>query len=729
MLANPRKNVARPLLNTCFMVVVLAVFSAILVRLYSVQIRQGEEFRRRSLGNFVQTKRIKHSRGEVLDRQGKVLVTNRASFDVVVTPAFLPNTRRNLMRLARTVELSSAETSEIALGFWKTLEEDGPPVLLGRNLTEEHSKRLRLQQESLDLPLKALPIIRSEVSPEGEPRYAAYLDPDHFPSVTLILRRLARILSLDDSDFRKLLGAITRRRGLSRYRDLMIRSDVSDEVAARLSLDIEIGDLPGVSVRRSQTRSYRNGGLAAHLLGYVNELSPEEFEKKKEEGYRLGDVVGRRGIEQTFEDQLRGADGLETIVVDSKGRSQNSRFASVLQHEVGVQVPAKSGARVVLSLDLALQKVAESAFPGKAGSVVAMDPRNGQILVMTSTPSYEPNLVSGTFDRGERQRLKKLQAFRPWRFRAIQDHYAPGSTFKPFTALAALKKKSTYSAEKFRCNGVFRLGDTQFRCWKHGGHGAVSLVGSLAQSCDVYYYSIATRTGLDPIAEMASLFGLGEKTGIELPGEVPGIVPTEAWYNKRFREGYTGGAAVNVSIGQGAVTVTPLQLAVAYSALANGGKVYKPQVALRLEDVDGDKVQEFEPELIRTVKIPERFMKPVEKGLSRVVNHKTGTAFRRRLEEPIVAGKTGTAQVAKLGAKRLKTMEMKWKVRDHAWFAAYAPADEPEIVVVVLNEHGGHGGSASAPTAMKLIEAWWAQKQLRAAKEPSNDSKAKAGPG
>jgi len=221
---------------------------------------------------------------------------------------------------------------------------------------------------------------------------------------------------------------------------------------------------------------------------------------------------------------------------------------------------------------------------------------------------------------------------------------------------------------------------------------------------------------------MATSFGFGAKTGVELPGEVPGIIPTEAWYDKKFREGYTGGAAVNVSIGQGAVTVTPLQLAVAYSAIANGGTVYRPQIVLRVVEIDGGDVQEFSPEIIRKITIPKKHIKAIRKGLIRVVNHKTGTAFRRRLEEPIVAGKTGTAQVAKLGAKRLKTAEMSWKVRDHAWFAAYAPSDNPEIVVVVLNEHGGHGGSAAAPVAMKLLEAWWHQKQLRAGTLVTPDS-------
>ena len=323
MLANPRKNLPRPVLILSFTFFVGAVFVAVLLRLYLIQIQQGAEFARRSMGNFVQTKRIEHSRGIIVDRYGRTLAGNRASFDVVVTPAFLPNTRRNILRLAQTVELPKEEASEIAIAFWRTLQDEGPPVLIGRDLTEEQSRRLRLRQKLLEIPPEAIAIIRSKPDESGEERYGAYLDPLHFPSVTLVLRRTADIVGLTSDEYTRLLRATNRRRGLARYRDLAIRTDVSAGTAAKLTREIEIGDLPGISVRESQTRAYTQGDVAAHLLGYVNELSSEEFESKKTVGYHLGDVVGRRGIERTFEEQLRGSDGLETLVVDSKGRSQN----------------------------------------------------------------------------------------------------------------------------------------------------------------------------------------------------------------------------------------------------------------------------------------------------------------------------------------------------------------------------------------------------------------------
>lgn len=714
MLASPRKNVPQPLLILSFTGLVCVVFFGILLRLYFVQIKQGAEFKRRSLGNFVQTKRVKHSRGEIVDRYGRVLVGNRASFDVVVTPAFLPNTRRNIMRLAQTANVPKDEASEIAVAFWRTLQESGPPIMLGRDLTAEDAKRLRQRQRGLDIPLEAIVIIPAKTESGEEKRYAAYLDPVHFPSVTRVLRRVADLVGLDEKAFQRSLRLATRQRGLARYRDLMIRSDVSAAVAAQLTLEIEIGDLPGISVPESQTRDYGRGDVAAHLIGYVNELSSAEYEAKKGIGYYLGDVIGRRGIERTFEAQLRGSDGLKTSVVDSKGRAQNSRWANALIDEVGLQERAQSGSKVVLSINLELQAVAEKAFAGLAGAVIALEAKTGRILTLTSTPAFRPDQVSPHFDRRERSRLHALRSFRPWRFRAIQDHYAPGSTFKPFTALAALRKKATYASEKFQCKGAFRMGDTKFRCWKQRGHGHLAMVDSLAQSCDVYFYSLADRMGLNPIAEMATEFGLGQKTGVDLPGETSGIIPDEAWYNKRYREGYTRGAAVNVSIGQGAVAVTPLQLAVAYAALANGGRLFRPQLVLRIEETETGEVQSFEPELVRKISVPKRHLDLVKKGLRKVVNDRTGTAYSRRLKELIVSGKTGTAQVARLGSKRLKTKDMKWKVRDHAWFAAYAPADDPEIVVVVLNEHGGHGGSAAAPAAMKLIRAWWQLKQIRA---------------
>lgn len=690
---------------------VFAVFSVILGRLYGVQIRQRAEFIEKSKGNFVQFNRLEHARGEILDRDGRLLVSNRPSMKVEVTPAYFPKSSRIVGRLARAAGLSTKQTETVLAALLKAAEERGPPILLARELSRDDAAQLREAQQALDLPLPSLVIL--EMPPPSPPdRYAAYLDPEHFPTAARVIRRLAEDMGLTAGELETAKKRIARATGLDVYLPILIRRDVSPEIEERVARDVLLGDLAGVAVVATTSRHYVRGELAAHLLGYVNELSPAELEDRREDGYRLGDIVGRRGVEKAFEVNLRGVDGREAVVVDSKGRAQESSLASQLRDEIGEPELPRAGDRVFLSLDLDLQLAAERAFPGRAGAAVALEVATGRVLVMTSTPSFNPNLVTGFFDPREKKRLDENRALRPWRFRAIQDHFAPGSTFKVITALAALGKGVTTPTESIGCRGAFHLGATRFRCWKDSGHGPCDVVAALERSCDVYFYTMGTRLGLDPIAAVGFDLGLGRPTGIPLDGESPGIIPTAAWYKKHLPEGYTLGAAVNVSVGQGATTVTPLQLAVAYAALANGGTVFEPQVGLRIEPVDGSSPIDLPARPRRKLELPKEALDLVREGLRKVVNDPGGTAYRRRLADVEVSGKTGTAQVAKL-VKRGHGEDIPWPLRDHAWFACFAPSKDPEIVVVVLNEHGGGGGSAAAPAAMQIVAAWHAKKTGR----------------
>lgn len=701
-LGDPSRDVrGARIADVVFGAAVLFGFGLIIFRLWTVQIRQGEDFAQKSRENFVQLKRLEHDRGEVVDREGRLLVANRPSLNVYITPAFFPRSRQQIERLGLAVGLDRNEAQAVAQAFNRSAAEDGPPILLARELSAGDISKIRRIQEELELPLLAVPII--ELESEGE--FAAYVDPQHLPSEPRIYRRLRDVLQLNAKEFSLLRRRGSRSRGLERYREIMVRHDLSPAMAERLLHEIELGDLPGVSVRGAKTRDYRFGQLAAHLLGYVNELLPRELEDRRDLGYRIGDLIGRRGVERTYEEDLRGVDGVETVVVDSKGRPQESRLAAHLEDEIGDRVPPRAGNRVVLTIDADLQRAAEESFKGIAGAVVVLDVHTGQVLALTSTPTFDPNLVSGYFDPKEKKRLDSMNELRPWRFRAIQDHFAPGSTFKVVTAIAAIGRKATTEHETVFCGGAFRLGNTRFRCWKDAGHGHVAGVTALEKSCDVYYYTMGNRLGLDPIAATGFDLGFGRKTGIAIDGESAGIMPTEAWYNQRLKEGYTRGAAVNASIGQGAVTVTPLQLAVAYAAIANGGTVWEPQVALRIEAFDGSAVRVFPPRMARKLELPATALAVVREGLRRVVNDPGGTAYGKRLKELEVAGKTGTAQVAKMG-KRVKMAELPFKLRDHAWFAAYAPAADPQIAVVVLNEHGGGGSSVAAPIAMAVAKAW-----------------------
>lgn len=687
-------------------VVVALAFSIVLVRLWTLQIRRGDEFSERSRNNFFQFERLEHHRGEIVDRFGRVLVTNRPSSNLYVTPAFLPHTDRLVRKLGAEVGVGRSEARELSRALLKAAEEGGPPVQLAGDLDRARARQLRDAQRRMELPMAAVPIV------ESEGRLAAYLDPGAFPSPPRVLDRVAELLDLDAAGRAGLARRIAKARGLERYQDILVRRDLPPEVEGPLTLDVEIGALPGVTVRRASARSYRYGPLAAHVIGYVNEVSKRDFETHRDVGYQMGDVMGRRGVEKAFESALRGRDGRETVVVDSKGRTQGSRFADELQREVGVREPPRPGHRVVLTLDLELQQAAEAAFDGLAGTIVVMDVRGGELLALTSTPSFDPSKMAGYFDPAEKARLDGLEELRPWRFRAAQDHFAPGSTFKVVTALAGLEAGATHEHEHIFCPGHFKLGGTRWRCWKDSGHGQVDLTHSLAWSCDTYFYNLGARMGIDPILEMARKLGFGSPTGLSIGSESSGVLPTREWFRSHGMS-YTLGQAVNASIGQGAVSVTPMQLAVAFSAIANGGKVLRPRIAKRVETYDGKIVRELEPEVLRTLDVDPASLDAVREGLRMVVQDPTGTAFRKRLKDIEVSGKTGTAQVRKMGDRRRSRLA-EWKYKDHAWFAAFAPSQSPEVAVIVLDEHGGGGSSVAAPIAMKVVDAWH-QLQLRRA--------------
>ena len=691
------------------MVVVMA-FAVVTARLYTLQIRRGEEFKNQSQNNFFQFERLEHDRGEIVDRYGRVLVTNRPSANVYVTPAFFPKTSRLVTKLARSVGVSRTEARKLARVLDKeAAQRDMSTVLFVTDLTRHRAEALRRKQQEMELPLDAIPIVELNDS-EGDPRYAAYLDPRVFPSPARVLRRLRTLAQLDDDKAKLLARKIRRTRGLARYRNILVRRDLPPEVEGPLTLEVELGELPGVTVRRASARDYRFGPMAAHTIGYVNEVSGKDLKGRRSSGYRPGDLIGRSGIERTFEDALRGTDGRETIVVDSKGRAQSTALANVLKQQVGVHERPQPGHRVVLTLDLELQKQAEAAFTSKAGAVVLLEVNTGALLALTSTPSFNPSRLAGYFDPGEKARLRAIRHLRPWRFRAIQDHFAPGSTFKVVTALAALESGHTHLHDTVFCPGHFTLGGIKWRCWKDKGHKEVNLYRSLAWSCDTYYYTLGSRLGMDPIVNLGKKLGFGAPTGISLGRESAGIMPSREWFRQKRRT-YSLGQAVNASIGQGAVSVTPLQLAVAFAAIANNGKVYKPRIASRVETYNGRVVEEIKPELLRVLDVRSEHFAHVREGLRRVVNVPGGTAYRHRLPDLEVSGKTGTAQVRKLGADREKSRTVEWKYRDHSWFAAIAPSDNPEVAVVVFSEHGGSGSKTAAPIAMKVLDAWNKERQ------------------
>lgn len=547
---------------------------------------------------------------------------------------------------------------------------------------------------------------------ESRPSFDVYLTPAFARNVEEIIGRLTTHLDLTPEETDAALKTAKGSRRLERFRPFLVKRDITRDQLDVLEADM--AQLEGVDMIPSPHRYYPYGSLLAHVVGYMSEVSQAEFEANKPK-YRRGDFIGRRGIEKALENELRGDDGRRRIAVDAKGRELDPEIASELIAEEHRRVPGRPGHNVVLSIDLGLQHIAETALSeaARAGAAVVMDVHTGFVLAMVSHPSYDPNKMTGRISRRDLEAIAN-DPLEPLFQRAVQQHYHPGSTFKIVTALAGLEAGLTVPATATSCNGGYTLGNRRWRCWKDSGHGGgINLKRSLQHSCDVYYYWIADKIGLDPIAEMAHRMGFGKPTGIELSPEAKGLIPTVEFHN-RVDKGYTRGFALNASIGQGSVNVSPLQLANAYAALANGGTLYRPRLVRRVESAEGELVRQFLPEKIRDLDVKPAHLWAVMDGIVSVVEEPGGTAYIRRLEDVRVAGKTGTAQVAALGEKRLKESEMAWAARDHAWFAAVAPAEEPEIAVVVLNEHGGHGSSAAAPVAMAIIQGYFDLKKKEA---------------
>jgi len=367
---------------------------------------------------------------------------------------------------------------------------------------------------------------------------------------------------------------------------------------------------------------------------------------------------------------------------------------------------AVPGSAVHLTIDSRLQFVAEENLRGKMGAAVAMDPDTGAVLAMVSSPSFDPNCFAAGIKESEWSRISSSPRF-PLQNRATSGQYPAASVFKIIMAVAALEEGAVESAEKIFCNGLFKIGDSSFRCWKRRGHGKVDLYRALVESCDVYFYRVGLRLGLEKISDWSRRFGFGMRTGFELGGERPGLVPTDEWKRDRFGVPWQAGETVSLSIGQSFLLVTPLQVCSMMSALFNGGVLYRPRITKSVGSPD-ETFYSFEPEEVSRIDVSGETLSLVRTALIGAVNDRGATGGQARLEQTTVAGKTGTAQVVALDRSKIIEAqgEIPERFRDHAWFAAAAPAADPKIVVVVLVEHGGHGGSAAAPIARELIKTY-----------------------
>lgn len=480
------------------------------------------------------------------------------------------------------------------------------------------------------------------------------------------------------------------------FTGIVVARDLSFEQVSVLEFNREA--VPGFAIQIEAKRSYPHGAMFAHVLGYVGEVSETELEKSPDPRIKMGDVVGKYGLEKTVDNVLRGINGGRYVEVDAAGRDR--RLVS--------EVPSRTGGMVWTSLDLDLQKAAFDAMAesDKAGAVVAMVPSTGEVLAFVSAPAFDPNVFSRGIKRGDWAALM-ADPRKPMQNKGLQGTYAPGSTVKPFVAMAALET-GTPSTHSTRCGGSHRLGNKSFRCWKASGHGSVDMHRAILQSCDVFFYQMGLALGPDPVVAAERGAGLGTITGIDLPDERMGLVPDPEWKLSARKEKWAAADSLLQGIGQGAIHITPLEMAVAYSTIATGGVVPVPRVRTKFVGLDG--VEFVVPsKTARTLGWKLENVDFVRNALWGVVNG-GGTGGQAKVVGADVGGKTGTAQVAQVKGKMIKSEDLAYDIRDHAWFAGFAPTQAPEIAVVAMIEHGGHGGSAAAPVVRAVVQEYFRKK-------------------
>ena len=490
---------------------------------------------------------------------------------------------------------------------------------------------------------------------------------------------LGRVASLLQIPYQELAESVTRVPSDS-FLPVRVRRGLTLEDMAKIE-EWKL-ELPGVIVEVEPQRTYPNSRFAAHLLGYVREASDEQLKGGR---YRRGDMVGQSGLERLLDEFLRGRDGGERIEVDALGRP-----VRVVQH-----TDPHPGSQVITTIDRRVQEAAEQAMEGKAGAIVVMDPRSGDIRALVSTPAFEIDRFTATIDRAAWLRVVQ-DPDHPLLNRAIQSQYAPGSIFKIVVTAAGLQEATIAPMDRVYCNGEFHLGAWTFKDWKEGGHGSVDLQKALAQSCNIFYYQAGLKIGGAAITKYARAFGFGTATGVELGGEKLGLIPQP----KGRRKSWQGGDIVNMSIGQGQVLVTPLQVARFMAAVANGGVLWKPRLVERIERPDRGVLYSDPGQVAGHVELSPAVWAFLHQALWAVVND--GTGVGAKIPGIDIAGKTGTAQMIAHSKAE--------KGQDHAWFVSYAPARDPEVVIVVLVERGGHGGSMAAPIARQIYNAIFFEK-------------------
>ncbi len=515
--------------------------------------------------------------------------------------------------------------------------------------------------------------------------YDISIVPEDTADLDRTIDALAPIVKMKPDDVRKVIETAEPVRG--KYEPIKVREEAPwDEVAY---VEARQENLPGVIVEPEHRRHYPYGDMASHQFGYIGKVTQSQ---KKQDQADTGMLVGQGGLEKTYDKLLRGVAGRRMIQVNAAGRKVK---------DLGIEEP-KPGTDLYLTIDLDVQRAAEEALGERAGAVVAMDPNTGEVLALASHPAYDPNLFPRGIAPKDWTRLSNDPSH-PLYNRAVQSVYPPGSTFKVVVSLAGLSMGLIGVDDKVTCKGFITSGKKSFRCWKKGGHGTISFHQGLVESCDVYFYTMGDRIGFDRIAEFARDLGLGATTGIELADEKKGLVPTAAWKKQKINEPWYPADNYMNSIGQGFMLVSPIQNCQLISAVANGGVFFQPQLLKRSRNRETGEEKVYPAKQRRVFPIDAAALDEVRSALVGVTTESGGTAHGAATPLGTVAGKTGTAQVI---AQKVAGQRLSQSTQDHAWFIGYAPAERPTIAVAVLVEHGGHGGSAAAPVARKVIEEY-----------------------
>jgi len=534
---------------------------------------------------------------------------------------------------------------------------------------------------------------KGRILAHNRPSFEVYLVPEDLKKNPEVLVKVGEMLHMTQDEIKSKVQSQKKR---PPFKPVKIKSDIDwNELAL---LEFNRVHLPGLIVDVRPRRAYHYDDLASHLLGYLGEVDENELRQSNESPYRLGSLIGKYGVEYQWEADLKGIDGGRQIEVDALGREVRPLRT----------VDPFPGNNLVLTIDLDLQRTAEEAFQDKGGALIAMNPKTGKVLAMVSKPSFDPDLFTRNISPEEWRSLIE-DPHHPLQNKGIQGQYPPGSVFKIVTAIAGLESGIITPETQLNCTGSYPYGNRDFRCWKEGGHGTLSLHRAIVESCDIYFYQVGLKVGADRIAHYANELGLGRTTGIPLPHEKPGIVPSSSWKKKRLGIPWYSGETLSFSVGQGYLNATPIQLANLISAVSNNGTFYLPQVVERVENIYGTPLKEYAPVVIGRANISENTFRIIQEALSGVVNEPHGTGWACALKGVRVAGKTGTAQVIRMAQNfRKGDMDrMPLKFRDHAWFVAYAPCEDPQIATAVLVEHGGFGAAAAVPIAKKVIEKYF----------------------